>query len=114
MIAVGPLTSSLPSSATGDVFSAKVGDWAFAVATPSSYHAKEDIPHGFCAQAQDSVIMEYVSTMPTFSLPAAHLYDSALQRVAAKITDPAIAQLLQQDVDLRSYLQARKLGDVYE
>jgi pyruvate/2-oxoacid:ferredoxin oxidoreductase alpha subunit len=115
MTSIVGLRASLPSVNTGDVFSQKVGDWAFAVATPSTYNPRQDIPHGFCAQPIDGSVMDYLAlAVPTTRLPVAHLYDGALASLTQKVDDPAVKALLQQDCELRDYLRARKLGDVYE
>jgi hypothetical protein len=115
MITLRGLPGNLPSAASNDVFSQKVGDWAFASALPSTYKPVQDIPHSFAAQPVDSTVMDYLDGfVPTANIPVAHLYDHALQTLTDKVQDPQVASLLQHDCDLRAYFKARRIGDVYE
>jgi hypothetical protein len=104
------------SQASTDVFSQKVGDWAFSTAIPTTYNEQPDVPNRFSYVPEDGNIMDFIeSHLETCkSLPIGHLYDSALESVANKVTDPVVKQLLEQDVDLRYFLRSRRMGEVYE
>ncbi len=102
--------------ALGDVFSQKIGPWAFATPSQSTHNESFDIPSRFAITPPDGVIMSYLEEMggQIRSLPSAHLYDGALESVMDRVRDPAVKALLQQDLELRSYLRARKIGEIYE
>lgn len=116
MSAVGSIRTPLTGGSSHDVLSSKVGDWGYHCALPNAGKPAEDeVPNGFSAKPIDAVVMDYLDTaLANANLPVAHLYDSALERIANKITDPKICALLQADLDLRHYLKARRIGDVYE
>lgn len=99
-----------------DVFSQKVGSWAFAASSPALRNDTPDIPSAFALKPVDGEVMDYLEDFIGLapSLPMAHLYDSGLERVVEKITDPTVKALLQEDIALRDYLRARKVGEVYE
>lgn len=102
--------------ALGDVFSQKIGAWAFATPQSPVHNERFDVPSRFAITPPDGVIMDYLEEMggAVTSLPNAHLYDSALEALAQKITNPTIKELLRADVQLRDYLRARRIGEVYE
>lgn len=99
-----------------DVFSQKVGNWAFAHSSPALHNDPPDIPSAFALAPVDGLVMDYLEDFIGLapSLPMAHLYDSGLERVAERITDPEVKALLLEDIALRDYLRARKVGEVYE
>ena len=98
-----------------DSFSQKIGDWAFNATVPSSANEKDDVPSGFACGPIDGVVIDHVvAACNLINIPVAHLYDHALQELTDKVSDATVKSLLQADCDLRAYLQARKIGDVYE
>ena len=102
--------------ADDDILSTKVGDWGYAQVLPNaSKPVAEDIPGAFAAKPTDAVVMDYLEgILANTSLPVAHLYDSALEALTKKVNDSAVSALLEQDLELRHYLKARRIGDVYE
>ena len=109
---VGGITST---TASNDVFSQKVGDWAWQVAAPAVSNIPDIAPGGFAAAPQDAPVMRYLEDfIADIGLPTAHLYDRALENMTAKVSNPDVRAILENDIELRSYLRARRLGDVYE
>lgn len=107
--------SSAQAQALGDVFSQKIGAWAFATPQTTVHNERFDVPSRFAITPPDGIIMDYLEEMGNVpSLPVAHLYDSALEVLAQKIDEPTIKQLLEEDIALRDFLRAKRIGEVYE
>ena len=116
MSAIAPIARLGSASAAGnDSFLQKVGDWAWQVATPTIQNVNTDARASLAFVAVDAPVMEYLEAgLAATGLPVAHLYDGALEMLAAKIDDPKVAAILQQDVQLRAYLRERRQGELYE
>lgn len=99
-----------------DNFSQKVGDWAFKTSAPTLHNVQMDIPNAFSANPVDAVVIDYLEEpiAQSKSLPVAHLYDGALERVLQKIDDVVVKAILQEDLELRAYLKVKRIGEVYE
>lgn len=108
--------TDLASLDRGDVFSQKVGDWAYQHPLPSVHNEVQDAMGGFPTLPMDALIMAALEEdiKEKKSLPSAYLYDKALERVRDQVTDPIIKELLTEDIELRIWLQAKKLEAVYD
>lgn len=99
-----------------DVFSQKIGDWAFSSVAPAVKNKVQDVPSGYALRPIDAGVMDYLEKVldQAKGLPAAHLYDAALEVAYQKMADGPAKQVVGQDIELRDYLRARRIGEVYE
>lgn len=106
----------LSPSALNDVFSQKVGEWAFATAIPTLRNPQIETPSRFAVTPEDGVVMSYLESYldSCHTLPIGHLYDSALEDLSMKVSDPAVKELLENDLALRLFFRERRMGEVYE
>jgi hypothetical protein len=97
-----------------DVFSQKVGEWAFANAVPTVHNKQPDVPNRFATAPLDGVVMDFIEDHigRCNTLPVGHLYDAALENLANKYPD--LSDLLQDDLTLRQFLKERRIGEMYE
>ena len=109
---VGSLPS-LPDD--GDAFFKKVGDWAFSAIYPGAKRVVDEIQGRFAIGPLDGVAMAHLENQvaPLNCLPVGHLYDHALESLASKLQGTPVGDILQNDVELRTYFVGRRMAEIY-
>ncbi len=100
---------------TDDIFSNKIGQWAFTTPFPSVKDSVNEAIGRFGIAPPDAMALDYLEDRlaPAYDLPYGHMYDDALRKAVQACQDhPLVHAVLVKDLQIREYYMGRKMEQV--
>lgn len=114
---IGSQAPSLPAGdEVVDVFSNKVGNWAYKGLFPSFKNTVSEIFGRFAIRPKGGDVMTYLEAQVAQAreLPCGSMYDDALRAAMAELGDyPSALAVLEGDIEMRDYFRARRMEQVF-